>query len=190
MRQVLSRIVFVLALALMSSQDATATLGANDTRAPVIQSVTVSPATITAGASVTVTARITDDISGVRSASVGYNLPNGAFGPQASFSLLSGTALDGIYRATITIPVTYASGVYTLGFVYAEDAATNHAYTSSPPLPAASFTVFDASPPISIPQPLPRSTAAPNGNPAPVPAPRPSASSASGGSVNPMPPRH
>lgn len=122
----------------------------NDTTPPVFQSLSVSPATIVAGNSVTITARITDDLSGVANAEVQYHLPNSSSsGPTGFFQFLSGTKNDGIWQTTITIPSTYRSGICTVNLLYATDSASNSTFVSPPtsPTPDGSFTVTDSNPP-------------------------------------------
>ena len=75
---------------------ATATaLAQSDSTPPVVESLTFTPGAgdITNGpATITVTARITDALSGV-------SYLNGSFhSPSAVYNRISGTALDGIYR--------------------------------------------------------------------------------------------
>jgi len=119
----------------------------NDTTPPVVQSLSVSPSSVVAGNSVTVTARITDDLSGVDQVVVFYNLPGGNYnGPNGNFQFVSGTKNDGIWQATINIPSAFRSGTYTVNDLLAIDAANNRVdlRPPTPPTADATFTVIDS----------------------------------------------
>src|SRR6188768_1792327 len=89
-----------------------------DVTAPVLESVTVDPGTVDVGASearVTVTAHITDDMSGV--VAPYFVLGSTSASQQTGYvlaSLVSGTANNGIYRAVITVPKGAATGTWQL----------------------------------------------------------------------------
>ena len=88
---------------------------AQDTTAPVLQSLSFTPTAIdttTGSRTITVTARITDDVSGFGSASVSFYSPSRAQNRGASFSRISGDKNDGVYQATVTFPQYGEGGVW------------------------------------------------------------------------------
>ena len=152
-------------------------LADEDTTPPVFQSLSVSPGSIAAGGTVTFTARITDDDSGVSGTPYilvtgpGWTGGNNAPAPSSRadaksaatstgaslyglFQLTAGTPQDGIYTANVTVPPQYAIGTYTVRFLAARDAAGNFGLIRSPNPPAGgvSFTVTngitDTTPPV------------------------------------------
>ena len=128
-------------------------VAASDTTPPVFQSLSVSPTTVSAGNGVTVTAHITDDISGVASASIAYQIANGSNVAFPFFTRISGTAQDGIWQATVSVPQAAASGVWSVSQLDATDAAGNAGYVSAPAPPTSqgNFTVVggnDVTPPV------------------------------------------
>jgi len=91
-----------------------------DLALPVVSDLHMSPTTIDvrkADANVTVTARITDNLSGVGSADA-FLYPPGSQGPygyslgSSRLERVSGTALDGRYRATIVVPKGSPGGLW------------------------------------------------------------------------------
>src|SRR5688572_8921381 len=102
----------LIALCLVIASNANA---ADDTTPPTVQSLSVSPGTVNAGGSVTVTARLTDAGSGVKQAYGFYRLANGQSAPSgASFVFVSGTPQDGTWQAIVQVPSAAASGTWTL----------------------------------------------------------------------------
>jgi hypothetical protein len=109
-----------------------------DTSSPLLRALTLGSATIDASqGSVTehVTARITDDLSGLSYAGATFSAyKDGVYRSfYASFSdynRISGTARDGIYDTTMTIPQYAAQGTYTLS-AYVSDAAGNSSSLST-----------------------------------------------------------
>lgn len=97
----------------------------SDTTPPSIHSVTVSPTEIDASASsqnVTVTAVITDDLSGVSTNSnVEVYSPSGNQWSYGFFNLVSGDT----YSATIGIPQFSESGIWRDWYFYLEDQVGN-----------------------------------------------------------------
>ena len=79
---------------------------AEDTEPPVLESLSISPATVNTTSSaqtVTVTAHITDNQSGVQYADIGIFSP-GHHQIEPGFHLISGTDTDGMYESTLTLP--------------------------------------------------------------------------------------
>lgn len=96
MRRAGFRLIVVLLLGMALIQNMGSVVAVNDTTPPVFQSLSVSATTISAGQTATITAHITDDMSGVatssNSAYVFFNL-QGTTGQSiyGNFSLASGT---------------------------------------------------------------------------------------------------
>jgi hypothetical protein len=114
-----------------------------DSSAPVLASFTVNPATVDTSAQardVTVTLQITDDLSGVDAAAseVDSTSPTGGPGPGDQLHLASGTATNGTYTATITVPRLAPDGTWDLD-LHVVDAAGNQLTMSSADLIAAGF---------------------------------------------------
>jgi uncharacterized repeat protein (TIGR02543 family) len=108
-----------------------------DTTPPVLTGLSVTPSTIdvsNGSATLTVSAHITDDLSGVGSNSfeVEVQSPGGMGGSVAwtPLHLQSGTDLDGTWTGTMTVPQYAAAGTDTL-YVGASDNAGNYAYWNS-----------------------------------------------------------
>ena len=92
----------------------TVTGATNDHDAPAVQSVTVSPSSVLAGAAITISAHITD-ATGVKAvafqprrngATPGFCIVNAV--------LVSGTATDGVWEKTCTVPAGTVVGSYTV----------------------------------------------------------------------------
>jgi hypothetical protein len=117
----------------------------SDTTPPVFQSLSVSSASVAAGGSVTLTARITDDLSGVSSSSSLYAQyrfsGSTAQTVDADFTRVSGTAQDGIYQAFLNIPAAYPPGTYRVNYLVAYDASSNNAFIQYPDPPTTSGTI-------------------------------------------------
>ena len=110
-----------------------------DTTAPQFAGLTFSPASVdTSAAARTVTARvrITDDLSGLGgnaggpggSASISLRGPNGSSNLSLYLSTsnrVSGTATDGMYEATVTVPRYSAPGTWSVSNAWLSDAAGN-----------------------------------------------------------------
>jgi hypothetical protein len=99
----------------------------DDTTAPVLVDFGISPTVVdssAASASVTLTARVTDDVSGVASISVRFVSPSGVlrFG---ALSRVAGTSLDGTYQGTLVLPQFSEQGTWTFGVGNFDDAAGN-----------------------------------------------------------------
>ncbi len=114
-----------------------------DTTPPQLVSLSFSPSSVntaTGPATVTVTVEVTDDLSGVRdgSVSVNFQAPTGQ-SETPTLSLVSGTSLDGIYRATVTFPQYGATGIWTVGPLCVFDNAENGQCPDSAMLSADGF---------------------------------------------------
>jgi hypothetical protein len=107
-----------------------------DTTPPVLTSFTFSPMAInttTGPATVTVTAQITDNLSGVQYGYAQFTSPSGAQGQSAGFNLTSGTNLNGTWTGTATFPQYGEGGTWTVAYVVVVDNVGNTQvyYTSS-----------------------------------------------------------
>ena len=114
--------------------------GGGDAAPPVVSDVTV-PTSVTAGEAFLITWRLTD-ASGVSSTSGSVLSPTrqsvpGCWGGQR----ISGTATDGTYRTSCTIPGEASNGTYRVG-IQAQDTVGNSRVAPYPPAdPDATFTV-------------------------------------------------
>jgi hypothetical protein len=138
--------------------------GDGDTAAPVLSEFSISPAimdTSEAAATVTVEARITDDVSGLPTSypccnSVQFSSPNG--GVWVSFDAsrrISGDALNGLYRSTVELPRYSPRGTWQVTSASFTDAAGNSESLSSADFVNAGFStsfqqtaVGDSAPPV------------------------------------------
>ncbi len=124
--------------------------GPGDTSAPVLQTLSVSPASIDTSAAarvVTVTARITDDLAGniacCNPSQVRFESPSGSqfvfavFGPS---QLVAGNSLDGTYSFSMTVPRFSESGTWTIANFSLTDEAHNYESFNSAQAAAAGFT--------------------------------------------------
>lgn len=120
-------------------------LYAQDTTAPVLHNIYVSPSIINAGDSITVTIEITDDISGID----GIGFPNNQNGSTFAFvsslnqeffqsasvwSYVSGNT----YKSTILIPFNVFSGLWKVNTLFVKDIAGNEKVY----LDSINFSVF------------------------------------------------
>ena len=102
-----------------------------DTTPPQLVSFTFSPASIdtTTGAqSVAITARVTDDISGVAVFCASFRSPSGQQVIGNCFARVSGTTLDGIWEGAIHFPTGVEAGMWHLadGHVLVGDQVNNN----------------------------------------------------------------
>jgi hypothetical protein len=88
--------------------------------APELLSLSLSPPevnTTAAPATITVVARIVDDVSGNKQSQIRFRSPNGAKVVDAVFGdseRISGTAVDGVYRFQMSVPQSSESGTWTV----------------------------------------------------------------------------
>jgi hypothetical protein len=134
----------------------------SDATPPAVTSVSVSPIAIdTSGASATVTVSLhaTDEFSGVHDTSARFRSPSGQllFVNFAAANLAAGTALDGTYTQTVTVPRYSEQGTWNLVLVSATDNATNtRGYTGQALLDAVGAVGFtqtgtgDTAPPQAV----------------------------------------
>ena len=121
------RLLFLLLLAVIAALPAFA----SDTQPPVLGSFTFSPTavnTTNSSATVTATAQITDNLSGVAYAAAEFYSPEGIQRFGCDFSLISGTNLNGTYQCTGTILAYSEAGTWYVDYVYVEDNAGNQQY--------------------------------------------------------------
>jgi hypothetical protein len=106
-----------------------------DVTKPVVAAWSVSAANVdtsTGPKSETVSARVTDNLSGVNTVQLELDGPNGAVYSQPA-TRTAGTALDGTWQATIIMPAGAPAGSYTVGAT-AVDVAGNSNHAVSVPL--------------------------------------------------------
>src|SRR5258706_181923 len=104
---------------------------ASDTTPPTLTSFTFTPMavnTTTDSATGTVTAHLTDDLSGVNAAGVYFSSPSTEHSVGTSLALMSGTNLNGTFQGTMTVPAYSEAGTWTIGYVYVFDAVNNQNY--------------------------------------------------------------
>lgn len=92
-----------------------------DRDAPVIETIAVSPASVSPGATVTVTATLTDGTSGVRSVSVCYGFPTGC----TPLTWTAGSAQSGTWTAQAQVPFTWGAGTLKPKVITVLDEAGN-----------------------------------------------------------------
>jgi len=109
-------------------------LAAEDTEPPNLTSVNVSPTAIDVtsdSATVTMTASITDNLSGVTSGRLDFRSPTTNVYRRAYFGAgnrISGDALEGTYEATVSFPQFSEAGDWKLVSAYVTDVTTNNHY--------------------------------------------------------------
>jgi hypothetical protein len=132
--------------------------GAGDTAAPTVTAITLTPSSIdtsTAARTVTVRVRATDDLSGITSSTgpvptFGGSIHLNVVGPPgqqsksvffSSHHRVSGTATDGLYETTLSMPRYSAAGTWRVSNVSAQDSAGNSKITQGADLTAAGLDV-------------------------------------------------
>lgn len=113
-----------------------------DLTPPSLRTLTISPTQVDTSvnpATVAVTARITDDLSGFTTGWVQFFSPTGQQVGFANFQLVSGTNLNGMYQANVTIPAHSEAGTWTLISVFLQDSASNVMFYSTAQLQGLGF---------------------------------------------------
>ena len=125
-----------------------------DVTPPVLVSLDFAPATVdttSSSATVTVNARVTDDLSGGGPGCATFLSPSRAKSAQACFQKISGTLTDGIWRATMTIPAFTEPGTWTLTHWALYDSVGNQRPLGASELQAAGFpTRLKVGPPPTV----------------------------------------
>ncbi len=114
---------------------------AEDIEPPVLTSLSISPLLVDTASSaqvVTVTAHITDNLSGVRFATVAFFSPKGQQGEEPNFVLVSGSDTDGVYEAQVPIPQFVEPGTWKAR-IRLTDFAGNVSELNQPELEAGGF---------------------------------------------------
>lgn len=153
-RDVLSALVAVLVLAAFCLQAPPASAvdvgSEQDTAGPQIASFSSTPAAVdvrTTAATVTATAQITDDLSGLSAARVFYRSPSGIQGQTfvfGSHNRTSGDALNGTYSMSLSIDTQQESGLWKVSGATTTDAVGNsrsYSEAEARAFGAADFTV-------------------------------------------------
>ena len=120
--------------------DVTGWYAKSDTEAPQLQSLSWTPSSVntsTGDQTITVTARITDDLSGGEYPHLGFQ--NGAGSLMVNWEWISGTPLDRVWQGTVRVPMYSPSGVYTVTGFGSSDAVGNHRTYSAGELAALGF---------------------------------------------------
>lgn len=118
--------------------------GSTDTTAPQLVELSFAPPAVdtsVGAASVTLTARVTDNLSGVVRADVAITSPSGSQSTSARATAaerVSGSGLDGVYRFTLALPSMAEQGTWHAA-VSLLDAAGNEASLSSASLAVGGF---------------------------------------------------
>lgn len=127
--------------------------GADDNTPPVLEGLTISPATIntsTRDQTVDLMIHITDDLAGVDGETVTAEAkgPTGTtYFPDYIGRLVSGTPQDGVWRVSIPIPRYAKHGTYTIREVNGSDNVYNSFYYDTQGLNSAGFpTTFQNAP--------------------------------------------
>ena len=114
-----------------------------DTEAPGLASLTISPATVntTSGSqTATATAEITDNLSGFAHGTISFESPSGKQTTgTASFSLVSGNATKGTYEAQVTFKPWVQNGSWKVANLKLVDAVGNEVNFSAAQLEAKAF---------------------------------------------------
>jgi hypothetical protein len=100
-----------------------------DTQPPTLTNFTFSPFlvnTTTVPATVSVTAQVTDNLSGVEEVFDFFTSPSGTQYARANLSLSSGTNLNGTWTGTTTIPAYSEGGTWAVTYVYVGDNVGNY----------------------------------------------------------------
>ncbi|HEX8103952.1 MAG TPA: calcium-binding protein [Solirubrobacteraceae bacterium] len=118
-----------------------------DGTAPVVADFAFAPDTVDtsqAARTITFTVRVTDDLAGAAAVSVELRDPNGVGTAAGELTRQSGTALDGVYTGTVTLPRYSLQGAWRVSYVYVADAAGNTDFVSRERLDTAGYpTVVD-----------------------------------------------
>jgi hypothetical protein len=132
--------------------------GTEDNEPPQLTGLAISPPSVNVASgpqSVTVTAHITDNLSGVASASIGFRSPAGKITTgHSTFIRVSGTATNGTYEATVTFPHDGQAGPWVISTLTLADNVGNEAVLSPKRVEAKGFpasvpvgSVEDTTPP-------------------------------------------
>jgi len=119
-----------------------AQVSASDTQPPTLTSFTFSPMAIdttTTSASVTVTAQVTDNLSGVSGVTVQFLSPSENQEQQCGLNLVSGTNLNGTYQCVIVVPAFSEAGTWTVSNVFVVDKTGNLQFYFTSDLQALGF---------------------------------------------------
>ena len=157
--RVCSGLFLAIGFIILTLSSAVAQTGTGDVTAPVLGTLSISPATVNTGAStatVTITANLTDDSSGILSTSwcPVFNTPtNGLLAADTCMSRTMGTPTNGTYVSTLTVPQGAAQGTYTMAAFDITDIAGNRRTVTASNLTAAGFPdSFNNGPPAIVPE--------------------------------------
>jgi serine protease len=110
-------VTWVLIFVLLGFMTLTSALGQGDVTPPLLVSISVDTPVVdvrTGSATASLTAHMTDNISGVQPIAVVFRSPHGQqVKVQASPGLVSGTLRDGVFQGTGTVPQFAETGTWT-----------------------------------------------------------------------------
>ncbi|HKH64521.1 MAG TPA: Ig-like domain repeat protein [Solirubrobacterales bacterium] len=98
-----------------------------DTTPPQILGLSIEPGEVdvtNSSQTVTITARVTDDLSGLVNGDAGFASPANSQSAIGGLERISGTDMDGVYRTQVTVPRFAESGTW-LAFLHFRDRAGN-----------------------------------------------------------------
>jgi hypothetical protein len=154
--------------------------GVTDTQPPQLVGFDFTPRAVnieSSGASITFDMHVTDDLSGTTEVDVAVRRPDVALDFVFGGSIISGDALDGVWRGSITIPRFYPTGQYVVLYIRILDAVGNGAFYATCSLLTAGYPatilVSDNSNPSPTASPVCVPTDTPNYTPTPTPNPTP-----------------
>lgn len=116
-----------------------------DTTAPLLRSLTFAPTCVDTAygpATVKVTARATDDHTGVNMVYLNFRSPSGQQRGNATLKRISGGPLDGLWEGTATLPRYSEQGRWTAHDLGLRDGVSNWRYLTLGDLQAAGYPVY------------------------------------------------
>jgi hypothetical protein len=159
-RALLMTVVAAATIAMLVVMGTSVAMAAEDTEPPVLLGFGLEPVSVntsSAAQTVTATAHITDNLSGVSEVVVVARSPSKEQTVVASFSRVSGTETDGVYQAALEIPRFAESGAWHIAYVSLRDHAGNFTTVTqseleSKELPATIQveSVVDTEPPVLL----------------------------------------
>jgi len=124
-----------------------------DTTTPVLNSINITPNSIDAGETATITINTTDDISGINTITFDISSPSGEQDNYISNNLEEWTDLgNNTYSYNFKISEWAENGEWYVNYLYISDNAENQLYLNSYNQEIATFTVNSSTPDITAPQ--------------------------------------
>src|SRR5262245_18395852 len=155
----LRAVLWMMAVLTLTLQASTARAQTSDITAPQLQAFSFAPTSIdvSAGAqSVTVTLRMTDELSGVGFVQVEFRGPTGIV-QRATAIRVSGTSMDGTWSGSVAFPQFSLAGAWVVSGVQPSDVAGNTAFINPTVLESRGFptqltvaSLSDTQPPVLL----------------------------------------